>query len=137
VEMVQRVMSRAIHESGLEPGDIDAINAHGTSTRLNDLTEATALHRVFGDRIRDIDVSAIKSLTGHGSAASGIVETVAAALTLTHDVVPPIVTCTEPDPECGLRTSLVPVERPVNAVVKNSFGFGGQYASMVFSKHDD
>jgi 3-oxoacyl-[acyl-carrier-protein] synthase II len=136
VEMVQRVMRRALDESRFTPGDISAINAHGTSTRLNDLTEATALHSVFGEHMNRIDVSAIKSLTGHGSAASGIVETVATALTLSRGIVPPVVTCTEPDPDCNLRTSLVPIERPVNAVLKNSFGFGGQYASMVFSRSE-
>jgi 3-oxoacyl-[acyl-carrier-protein] synthase II len=134
VELVQRVMQRALDESGMTPADIDAINAHGTSTRLNDFTEASALHRVFGERMNEIDVSAVKSLTGHGSAASGVIETVATALTLCRGVVPPVVTCTEPDPECRVRTSLVPVERPVRSVLKNSFGFGGQYASMVFSK---
>ena len=81
-----------------------------------------------------IDVSAVKSLTGHGSAASGVVESVATALTLCRGIVPPVVTCTEPDPECNVRTSLVPIERPVKAMLKNSFGFGGQYASMVFTR---
>lgn len=134
VDMVERVMSTALRESRLEPKDIDAINAHGTSTKLNDLTEATAMHRVFGEEMKRIPVSAVKSLTGHGSAASGVVETVAAALTLCRGVVPPVVTCTEPDPECNVLTSLTPLERPVGTIIKNSFGFGGQYASMVFSK---
>ncbi len=134
VEMVERVMSTALRQSGMTPQDIDAINAHGTSTKLNDLTEARAMHRVFGDLMKTIDVSAVKSLTGHGSAASGVVETIASALTLCQGVIPPVVTCTEPDPECNVKTSLVPVERPVKNVLKNSFGFGGQYASMVFSK---
>ena len=60
-----------------------------------------------------------------------MIETVAAALTLTHNTVPPVVTCTEPDPKCGVKTSLTPVSRPVGTVLKCSFGFGGQYASMV------
>ena len=131
---VERVMRNAIETSGLAPEDIDTINAHGTSTKLNDATEAAALRRVFGDRLAEMDVCAVKSLMGHGSAASGVVETVAAALTLTHNVVPPVVTCTEPDPKCGVKTSLTPVERPVGTVLKCSFGFGGQYASMVFRK---
>ncbi|NUR25800.1 MAG: hypothetical protein HOV83_08125, partial [Catenulispora sp.] len=134
VTEVERVIRTAIDRSGLTPDDIDTINAHGTSTKLNDVTEAGALRRVFGDRLAEMDVCAVKSLTGHGSAASGVVETVAAALTLTHDVVPPVVTTTEPDPKCGVKTSLTPVERPVRTVLKSSFGFGGQYASMVFTK---
>jgi 3-oxoacyl-[acyl-carrier-protein] synthase II len=134
VAEVERVIRTAIEKSGLTPEDIDTVNAHGTSTKLNDVTEAAALRRVFGKRLAEIDVCAVKSLTGHGSAASGVVETVAAALTLTHDVVPPVVTCSEPDPKCGLKTSLVPVKRPVGTVLKCSFGFGGQYASMVFRK---
>ncbi|NUP51187.1 MAG: beta-ketoacyl-[acyl-carrier-protein] synthase family protein [Catenulispora sp.] len=134
VTEVERVIRTAIDRSGLTPDDIDTVNAHGTSTKLNDVTEAGALRRVFGDRLSEIDVCAVKSLTGHGSAASGVVETVAAALTLTHDVVPPVATTTEPDPKCGVKTSLTPVERPVRTVLKSSFGFGGQYASMVFRK---
>lgn len=134
VAEVERVIRNAIASSGLEPEDIDTVNAHGTSTKLNDVTEAAALRRVFGDRMAEIDVCAVKSLTGHGSAASGVVETVAAALTLTHGVVPPVATCTEPDPKCGVKTSLVPVQRPVRTVLKCSFGFGGQYASMVFRR---
>lgn len=134
VEMVERVVRTALEQSKMTPDDIDAINAHGTSTRLNDLTEATALHRVFGEGMKTIDVSAVKSLTGHGSAASGVVESVVAALTLCRGVIPPVVTCTEPDPECNVKTSLTPIERPVNTVLKNSFGFGGQYASMVFTR---
>lgn len=134
VAEVERVIRVAIADSGLAPQDIDTVNAHGTSTKLNDATEAAALRRVFGERLAEIDVCAVKSLTGHGSAASGVVETVAAALTLTHDVVPPVVTCAEPDPKCGVKTSLAPVERPVGTVLKCSFGFGGQYAAMVFRK---
>ena len=127
-------MRTALRESRMTPNDIDAINAHGTSTKLNDYTEATAMHRVFGTHMSAMDVSAVKSLTGHGSAASGVVESVATALTLCRGIVPPVVTCTEPDPECNVRTSLVPIERPVKAMLKNSFGFGGQYASMVFTR---
>ncbi|MFC4508001.1 MULTISPECIES: beta-ketoacyl-[acyl-carrier-protein] synthase family protein [Streptomyces] len=134
VEMIERVMRTAIEEAGARPEDVDTVNAHGTSTRLNDVTEARALHRVFGERTADLPVSAVKSLTGHGSAASGVVETVASALTMCRGVVPPVPTCTEPDPACAVRTSLTPVERPVRAVLKNSFGFGGQYASMFFRR---
>lgn len=137
VEMVELVMRTALENSSLGPSDIDAINAHATSTRLNDVTESRALHRVFREHMKTLDVCAVKSLTGHGSAASGIVETVVAALTLCRGVIPPVVTCTEPDPECNVKTSLTPVERPVRAVLKNSFGFGGQYASIVYKRPEN
>lgn len=134
VDMVERVMRTALEHSRLMPEDIDTINAHGTSTRLNDVTEAKAMHRVFGERMKSLYVSAVKSLTGHGSAASGILETVVSALTLCRGVIPPVVTCTQPDPDCNVRTALSPVRQPVSTVLKNSFGFGGQYASMVFRR---
>jgi len=134
VDMVERVIRTALERSNMTPDSIDTVNAHGTSTRLNDVTEAKALHRVFGEKMKTMDVCAVKSLTGHGSAASGILETVVAALTLCRGIIPPVVTCTQPDPECNVKTSLTPVRRPVAAVLKNSFGFGGQYASMVFKR---
>jgi 3-oxoacyl-[acyl-carrier-protein] synthase II len=133
-EMIERVITTALDRSGTSPSDVDAVNAHGTSTRLNDLMEARALHAVFGERMREIDVCAVKSLTGHGSATSGVTESAVAALMLCRGVVPPVVTCTQPDPACGVKTSTTPVERPVEVVLKNSFGFGGQYASMVFKR---
>ncbi|WP_370947283.1 beta-ketoacyl synthase [Amycolatopsis sp. cg5] len=137
VEAVEGVMRGALTHAGLTASDIDTVNAHGTSTRLNDITEARALHRVFGERMATLDVSAVKSLTGHGSAASGVVESIVSALTLCRGVIPPVVTCTEPDPKCAVKTNLTPVERPVKAVLKNSFGFGGQYASMVFTRPEN
>jgi len=133
-DAVERVMRTALRRSGLDPADIDTINAHGTSTKLNDITEARALHAVFGEHIRKLDVTAIKSMTGHASGASGILETIVAALSLKHGIVPPVPTCTEPDPECDVTTHLEPVARTLNAVMKDSFGFGGQYASMIFTK---
>jgi 3-oxoacyl-[acyl-carrier-protein] synthase II len=137
VEMVERVMRSAIDRSNMTPTDIDMVNAHGTSTRLNDITEAKALHKVFGERMDSLDVCAVKSLTGHGSAASGVLETVVSALSLCEGVVPPVVTCTQPDPDCNVKTSLTPIRRPISNVLKNSFGFGGQYASMVFSRPEN
>lgn len=134
LDMIERVIRTALEQSRVKPGDVDSINAHGTSTRLNDITESRALHKVFGERMADLDVCAVKSLTGHGSGASGIVETIVAALTLCRGIIPPVVTCTEPDPECNVKTNLTPVKRPVSTVIKNSFGFGGQYASMIFKR---
>ena len=76
----------------------------------------------------------MKSLTGHGSAASGVIETAVVALTLSSGLVPPVVTSIEPDPACGVSTALEPRRIDARRVLKNSFGFGGQYASMVFSR---
>lgn len=134
VDLVERVIRNALERSALKADAVSTINAHGTSTRLNDVTEARALHRIFGERMADLDVCAVKSLTGHCSAASGIIEVIVAALTLGRGIVPPVVTCTEPDPECNVRTHLTPSMRPIANVVKNSFGFGGQYASMIFQR---
>jgi 3-oxoacyl-[acyl-carrier-protein] synthase II len=134
VDAVEHVMRAALDHADVDAASVDTVNAHGTSTRLNDVTEARAMHRVFTSRMRDLPVSAVKSLTGHGSAASGVVETAVAALTLCNGVIPPVVTCTEPDPACDVRTSLTALEQPVERVLKSSFGFGGQYASMVFDR---
>jgi 3-oxoacyl-[acyl-carrier-protein] synthase II len=134
VDAVEHVMRSALDHAGVDAASVDTVNAHGTSTRLNDVTEARALHRVFDAGMQDLPISAVKSLTGHGSAASGVVETAVAALTLCNGVIPPVLTCTEPDPACDVRTSLAPVEQPVHRLLKNSFGFGGQYASMVFDR---
>ena len=134
VDMVERVIRTALDKSALKSDDVSTVNAHGTSTRLNDITEARALHRIFGERMTEIDVCAVKSLTGHGSGASGVIEVIVAALTLCRGIVPPVVTCTEPDPDCNVRTHLTPSKRPIANVVKNSFGFGGQYASMIFRR---
>lgn len=131
-QAIEHVMRTAVERSGLDPDDVDTVNAHGTSTVLNDREEARALHRLLGTRARHVPVCAVKSLTGHASVASGIVESVAAVLSIAEGVVPPLVTCREPDPTCDLAVSREPVYRPVRAVLKNSFGFGGQYASIVF-----
>jgi len=106
VSAVERVMRTALDQAGLQPGSVDTVNAHGTSTKLNDVTEARAMRRLFGERMADLPVCAVKSLTGHGSAASGVVETAVAALTMCSGIVPPVVTCTEPDPACGVNISL-------------------------------
>jgi 3-oxoacyl-[acyl-carrier-protein] synthase II len=131
-QAMEHVMRTALEHSGLDPDDVDTVNAHGTSTVLNDREEAQALHRLLGARARQVPVCAVKSLTGHASAASGVVESVAAVLSIAEGVVPPVATCEEPDPACDLAVSREPTHLPVSVVLKNSFGFGGQYASIVF-----
>jgi 3-oxoacyl-[acyl-carrier-protein] synthase II len=128
-------MSAALREARLDPSEIDYINAHGTSTRLNDLMETVAVKRVFGHRANSIPISSQKSMIGHLIGASGAVEAAATALSLRERVVPPTINLATPDPECDLdyvpNTSR---EIPVETAISNSFGFGGQNASLVMTR---
>jgi 3-oxoacyl-[acyl-carrier-protein] synthase II len=127
-----RAMQWALREAGVGPGDIDYINAHGTSTRLNDLMETAAVKRVFGEGSKALPLSSIKSMVGHLIGAAGAVEAVALALTLRDGVLPPTINHTHPDPECDL--DYVPNsarEYPVRTGMSTSFGFGGQNAALV------
>ena len=136
VEGQAQAMARALSDAELAPGDIDYINAHGTSTQLNDRTETAAIKRVFGDLARRIPVSSNKSMIGHLVAAAGAVEAVAAVLTLRDQILPPTINYRTPDPACDL--DYVPNEaRPhrVNACLSNSFGLGGQNACLVLRRH--
>jgi 3-oxoacyl-[acyl-carrier-protein] synthase II len=125
-------MSAALREARLDASDVDYINAHGTSTRLNDLMETVAVKRVFGHRATSIPISSQKSMIGHLIGASGAVEAAATALSLHRGVIPPTINLATPDPECDLdyvpNTSR---EMPLQTAISNSFGFGGQNASLV------
>jgi 3-oxoacyl-[acyl-carrier-protein] synthase II len=130
-----RAMEWALRESGVDRHDIDYINAHGTSTRLNDLMETTAVKRVFGEGARALPLSSIKSMVGHLIGAAGAVEAAALALTLHDGALPPTINLTHPDPDCDL--DYVPNEareRPVRAAMSTSFGFGGQNAALVMRR---
>jgi len=127
-----RAMKAALREAKIDPADIDYINAHGTSTRLNDLMETNAIKRLFGHHAHRIPCSSIKSMIGHLIGASGAVEAAALALTLKDGVLPPTINLEEPDPQCDL--DYVPKEARevrVKTAMSNSFGFGGQNASIV------
>lgn len=128
-------MSSALREARIDPADIDYINAHGTSTRLNDLMETVAVKRVFGHRAGSIPMSSQKSMIGHLIGASGAVEAAATALSLERGVVPPTINLATPDPDCDLdyvpNTSR---EMPLQTALSNSFGFGGQNASLVMTR---
>ena len=121
-------MSRALKRAGLNPGEIDYINAHGTSTPPGDIAETLAIKNVFGDYAKDgLWVSSTKSMTGHLLGAAGGVELAVCALALKHQVVPPTINLDNPDPNCDL--DYVPHqarERNLHAALTNSFGFGGQ-----------
>lgn len=130
-----RSMTLAIEGAGLTPGDIDYINAHGTSTHANDKFETLATKMVFGEAAKSVLISSTKSMTGHLLGAGGAVELVASVLTIRDGIVPPTINQENPDPECDLN--YVPneaVEAPVGAVLSNSFGFGGHNASIVVRK---
>jgi 3-oxoacyl-[acyl-carrier-protein] synthase II len=128
-------MSAALREARLDPAAIDYINAHGTSTKLNDLMETVAVKRVFGHRAGSIPMSSQKSMIGHLIGASGAVEAAATALSIERGVVPPTINLATPDPDCDLdyvpNTSR---EMPLQTALSNSFGFGGQNASLVMTR---
>lgn len=127
----------AVESSGLAPEDIDYINAHGTSTMLNDLSETTAIKKVFGDHAYRLAISSTKSMTGHLLGAAGGVEAVFTALTISKGVIPPTANYETPDPECDL--DYVPNtarKANVRAALSNSFGFGGTNACILLKAHD-
>ncbi len=128
-----RAMRAAIADAGLQPADIGVVNAHGTSTPLNDVTETRAIHRVFGAHAARLAVHATKSMTGHALGGAAALEAVAAVLTLMHGILHPTLNLDDPDPECDL--DYVPHRsrrQEVAAVMSNSFGFGGFNAVLVF-----
>ncbi len=128
-------MTAALREAKVDPSEVDYINAHGTSTKLNDLMETVAVKRVFGHRAASIPMSSQKSMIGHLIGASGAVEAAATAISLQRGVVPPTINLATPDPACDLdyvpNTSR---EIPLRTAVSNSFGFGGQNATLVMSR---
>jgi 3-oxoacyl-[acyl-carrier-protein] synthase II len=134
-EGAQRCMKLALKDAGLAPAQIGYINAHGTSTKMNDLNETIAIKKVFGDSARKLMVSSTKSMTGHMLGAAGGVETAFCALALSRGVIPPTINYTTPDPECDL--DYVPNtarEARIDHVITNSFGFGGTNACLVLSR---
>jgi 3-oxoacyl-[acyl-carrier-protein] synthase II len=130
-----RAIEWALREARVDASEVDYVNAHGTSTRLNDLMETMAMKRVFGEGAKALPLSSIKSMVGHLIGAAGAVEAVALAMTLREGVVPPTINLTHPDPECDL--DYVPNcarEVPVRTAVSTSFGFGGQNAALVLRR---
>jgi 3-oxoacyl-[acyl-carrier-protein] synthase II len=130
-----RAIASALHQARVDARDVDYINAHGTSTRLNDLMETRAVKHVFGEGARRLPLSSIKSMVGHLIGAAGAVEAVALALTLRDGALPPTINHVQPDPECDL--DYVPNtarELPVDTAVSTSFGFGGQNAALVMRR---
>lgn len=132
-----RSMQIAIDDAGLLPEDIDYINAHGTSTPHNDVTETVAIKTVFGDHAYKLVVSSTKSMTGHLLGAAGGIEAIATIYSVCNDIIPPTINLTNPDPDCDLNYSpLKPTTKKVNAAISNTFGFGGHNASLLFKKFE-
>lgn len=134
-EGAARAMSIAIRDAGLRPEDIDYINAHGTSTDLNDKYETLAIKQVFGEHAKSVLVSSTKSMTGHLLGAAGALELAVLALAIRDNKVPPTINYENPDPECDLDyVPNVYRDKEVNFALSNSLGFGGHNATVVFGK---
>jgi 3-oxoacyl-[acyl-carrier-protein] synthase II len=130
-EGLQRSMRGALRDAGLAPGDVQYVNAHGTSTPLNDPNESKAIRRVFGAHADALSVSSTKSATGHMLGATGAVEFIACALACRDGVVPPTINYQVPDPECDLDyTPNQARARPVDVALSNSSGFGGHNVTL-------
>ena len=137
-EGAQRAIKLAIEDAGLQLEDVDYINAHGTSTPANDASETMAIKGVFGEQAYRIPVSSTKSMIGHALGASGAIESVACIKAIQTGIIPPTINYETPDPECDL--DYVPNKSRkldnVRVVLKNSFGFGGQNACLVFKRFE-
>jgi 3-oxoacyl-[acyl-carrier-protein] synthase II len=137
-EGATRSMERAIEDACIDPGEVNYINAHGTSTFYNDKIETLAVKRVFGDHAYKLSMSSTKSMTGHLLGAAGGVEIGYTALCLKNQIIPPTINYEHPDPECDL--DYVPNKsRPaeINYALSNSFGFGGTNGTLLLKKFED
>jgi 3-oxoacyl-[acyl-carrier-protein] synthase II len=130
-----RAMALCLQDGGLDPTEVSYVNAHGTSTPINDPTETAAIKKTLGEHAYKVAISSTKSMTGHLLGGAGGIEGVASALAIFHDRVPPTINLTDPDPECDLDyVPLVSRAMPVNTVLSNSFGFGGHNVTLAFKK---
>jgi len=133
----RRAIQLAIDDAGLQPSDVDYINAHGTSTPLNDKTETLVIKQVFNSHAYHVPISATKSMIGHLIGAAAAVELIATILAMEHQIIPPTINYEVPDPECDL--DYVPnAARParIDIALKNSFGFGGKNSALVIKKYN-
>jgi 3-oxoacyl-[acyl-carrier-protein] synthase II len=131
-------MKLALKNAGVEPGEVDYINAHGTSTKLNDVSETRAIKLAFGDRAYQVPVSSFKSMFGHLVTATGAVESIGTILAMRSGLIPPTIHYETPDPDCDL--DYVPNkarQAEINVCLKNNFGLGGQNCCLVFKKFSD
>ena len=131
--MVKKAIRDSLQMAGLEPKDVDYINAHGTSTPLNDKAEASAISEVFGDY--KVPLSSTKSMIGHLIGAAGAVEAVTCALAMEKQIIPPTINYETPDPEMDVNVITEPTPAELNIVMNNSFGFGGHNAVMILKRY--
>ncbi|MFA5155775.1 MAG: beta-ketoacyl-ACP synthase II [Candidatus Omnitrophota bacterium] len=135
---ISRAMAGAIKDAGLTIKDIDYINAHGTSTTLNDKVETKGIKDVFGETARKIPISSTKSMVGHSIGAAGAIEAVACCLAIEDQIAPPTINYENPDPECDLDyVPCQPRQVKIKNILSNSFGFGSNNACLIFSKFKD
>ncbi|AZR72750.1 beta-ketoacyl-[acyl-carrier-protein] synthase II [Anoxybacter fermentans] len=135
-EGAARCMQMALNKAGIDPSEIDYINAHGTSTPKNDKFETMAIKKVFGEHAYKLAVSSTKSMTGHLLGAAGAIEAIACLMAIKTDTVPPTINYENPDPECDLYYVPNKAEkRTVNVALSNSLGFGGHNATLIFKKY--
>ncbi len=126
-------MKNALHDAQINPEVLDYINAHGTSTKMNDLNETRAIKRSLGNHAHQVAISSTKSMTGHLLGAAGAVEAIFSVLSIRDNIVPPTINLDHPDEECDLDyTPHTAKELPVNVVLSNSFGFGGTNGTLIF-----
>ena len=134
---VIKVMNAALKEAKLDTSAIDYVNVHGTSTPLGDIAEIKAIKQVFGEDVYRLNISSTKSMTGHLLGAAGAIESIASVLALSNDFVPPTINHFTQDPNIDSKLNLTlneAQERKVNAVINNTFGFGGHNSSIIFKK---
>jgi len=136
-EGAQRAMRRAMKDAGVQPGDVQYINAHGTSTPANDVNETKAIKAVLGDAAKEVNVSSTKGSTGHMLGAAGVMELAFSSLVVREGMIPPTINYRNPDPECDLNyTPNAAVKRDVTVALSNSFGFGGHNVSLAVRRFD-
>ena len=134
-EGARLAMANALRDAGMNPSDVDYINAHATSTELGDRAETVAMKRCFGDHAKKVAVSSTKSSTGHLLGAAGVVEAIFSVLAICDQVAPPTINLDNPSPECDLDyVPHIARQMKINAVLSNSFGFGGTNGSLIFKK---
>ena len=133
-----RAMKMALRKAGIAPTEIDYINAHGTSTELNDKTETKAIKGAFGDYAYKVPISSTKSMTGHMIGAAGAIEAAICVLTIQNGVIPPTINYTTPDPECDLDyVPNVARKADVKTTLSNTFGFGGHNSALIIRKYSE
>lgn len=130
-----RCMKMALADAGITPDKIDYINAHGTSTPINDVSETRAIKTVFGERSYQLPISSNKSMTGHLWAGAGVLEAMFSVLTIVHGIIPPTINCEAPDPECDLDyVCNIARKAVVDTVLSNSFGFGSTNGTLIIGR---